>query len=162
MPEINRVAEAGEFEDGVLLLSGAYRVSTTRGWAKTEMSALPQGDHTEGANMNRDLDKIEDWLGRAQQANWSCAELARLCGVSKETLRQYFIRQLGKPPGRWLAEQRQNHAVELLLAGASVKETALRLGYKQQTNFTRKFKKFWGNCPSSPGREGVARADLRK
>jgi AraC-like DNA-binding protein len=53
-----------------------------------------------------------------------------------------------KTPGSWLAEQRQHRAIELLRDGSSIKETAVCLGYKQQTNFTRKFKEFWGACPS--------------
>jgi AraC-like DNA-binding protein len=53
-----------------------------------------------------------------------------------------------KTPGEWLAEQRQHQAIELLRDGSSIKETASSLGYKQQTNFTRRFKEFWGACPS--------------
>jgi AraC-like DNA-binding protein len=48
----------------------------------------------------------------------------------------------------WLAEQRQGHAQTLLSKGLSIKETALRLGYKQPTNFTRQYKNHWGVCPS--------------
>ena len=92
--------------------------------------------------------QIHDWPERARQANWSAAALAKLCGVSTNTLRRHFIQQMRKTPGAWLAEQRQHNAIELLCDGSSIKETAAFLGYKQQTNFTRKFKEFWGACPS--------------
>jgi len=63
-------------------------------------------------------------------------------------LRRHFLKRMGKLPGVWLAGQRQHHAVELLRGGFSIKETAACLGYKQQTNFTRKFKEYWGTCPT--------------
>ena len=97
---------------------------------------------------NSRLKRIQNWPELAQQANWSVAALAKLCGVSANTLRRYFLHQARKAPGAWLAEQRQHQAVELLRDGSSIKETASCLGYKQQTNFTRKFKEFWGVCPS--------------
>jgi len=98
--------------------------------------------------LNTKLNHIQNWHELARQARWSASALAKQCGVSKDTLRRQFMKQFEKPPGAWLAEQRQRCAVDLLRAGFSVKETADCLGYKQQTNFTRKFKGFWGNCPS--------------
>jgi AraC-like DNA-binding protein len=86
----------------------------------------------------------------AQQANWCVAALAKKCVVSRETLRQHFIKHMGKSPRTWLTEQQQRQAIKLLHDGSSIKETASCLGYKQQTNFTRKFKEYWGICPSLP------------
>lgn len=100
--------------------------------------------------MNFRLEQIRNWPELARQANWSSAALSKLCGVSRETLRQHFLRHFGKSPGAWLAEQRQHEAIALLRDGSSIKETSTCLGYKQQTNFTRKFKEYWGTCPSQP------------
>ena len=98
--------------------------------------------------MNYKLQQIQNWPELARQANWSVAALAKLCGVSANTLRRQFLQQMRKTPGHWLAEQRQHQAIELLRGGSSIKEAASCLGYKQQTNFTRRFKEFWGDCPS--------------
>jgi AraC-like DNA-binding protein len=98
--------------------------------------------------MNTRLSYIKNWPELARQANWSAAALAKRCGVSVRTLERYFLKQMEKSPMAWLSEQRQHQAVELLRNGSSVKETALYLGYKQSTNFTRKFKKHWGRCPT--------------
>ena len=98
--------------------------------------------------MSRRLQHIQNWPELARQANWSVAALAKSCGISKDTLRRHFLQHFGKSPGAWLAEQRQNEAIRLLRDGSSIKETAACLGYKQQTNFTRKFKEFWGTPPS--------------
>lgn len=100
--------------------------------------------------MNARLAKIQNWPELARQANWSTIVLAKQCSISRDTLRRHFLRHFGKPPKIWLAEQRQQQAIELLRDGSSIKETAACLGYKQQTNFTRKFKDFWGACPSMP------------
>jgi AraC-like DNA-binding protein len=99
--------------------------------------------------MNYKLQQIQNWTELARQANWSTAALAKLSKVSATTLRRHFLQQMRKTPGAWLAEQRQHQAIELLRDGSSIKETAFRLGYKHQTNFTRKFKEFWGACPSN-------------
>jgi AraC family chitin signaling transcriptional activator len=98
--------------------------------------------------MNTRLHHIQNWPKLAQQANWSVAALAKKCGVSVRTLHRHFLKQMGKNTKVWLAEQRQRHAYELLRDGSSIKETAYYLGYKQPTNFTRKYKHHWGFCPS--------------
>jgi AraC-like DNA-binding protein len=98
--------------------------------------------------MNTKLNSVQNWPELARQAKWSVAALAKLCGVSKDGLRRHFHEQTGKSPKTWLSEQRQHQAIELLRDGSSIKEIAACLGYKQQTNFTRKFKEFWGTCPS--------------
>jgi AraC-like DNA-binding protein len=98
--------------------------------------------------MNTRLHHIQNWPEFAREANWSVAALAKKCGVSVRTLHRHFLKQMGKNTKSWLAEQRQHQAIELLHEGSSIKETAACLGYKQPTNFTRKYKNHWGICPS--------------
>lgn len=98
--------------------------------------------------MSTKLKHIENWPELAQRAGWSSVELAKMCSVSRDTLRRYFVRHMGKATKAWLNERRQQSALQLLREGHSVKETASCLGYKQQTNFTRTFRHFWGVCPS--------------
>jgi len=100
--------------------------------------------------LNTRLNQIQNWPELARQTSWSATTLAKLCGVSRDTLRRHFLQHFGKTPKVWLADQRQQQAMELLRDGSSIKETAACLGYKQQTNFTRKFKEHWGACPSLP------------
>jgi transcriptional regulator GlxA family with amidase domain len=94
------------------------------------------------------LKNIQNWPELARQAKWSASALAKLCDVSPRTLHRHWVKQKGKSTKKWLAELRQLNAVELLCDGSSIKETASCLGYKQPTNFTRKYKKHWGTCPS--------------
>lgn len=48
-----------------------------------------------------------------------------------------------------MEDQRQRQAIELLRSGASVKETAAQLGYRQAHNFSQVFKERWGHCPTA-------------
>jgi len=98
--------------------------------------------------MSYKLEQIKNWPELAIQAKWSVASLAKLCGVSGDTLCRHFRKHMGKTTIAWMAEQRQHQAITLIHDGTSIKETASCLGYKQQTNFTRKFKEYWGVCPS--------------
>jgi AraC-like DNA-binding protein len=114
--------------------------------------------------MNTRLNQIQNWHKLAHNANWSASALAKQCGVSLSTLHRYFVKHMGKNPKTWLAEQRQHNAVQLLSGGASIKETAACLGYKLPSNFTRKYKIFWGKCPSqqTPVRIAAGGANDRK
>jgi len=94
------------------------------------------------------LNHVQDWSKLARQANWSVSKLAREHNVSVRTLHRHFLKYIGRSTKLWLAEQRQQYALELMRHGYSIKETASRLGYKQSTNFTRQFKSHWGTCPS--------------
>jgi len=95
--------------------------------------------------MNTRLRHIENWQGRAAEAKWRVAALADKCGVSIRSIERHFRKEMGKSPKTWLAEQRQERAMELLRAGYIGKEVAFSLGYTTQNHFSRDFKrKFQG------------------
>jgi AraC-like DNA-binding protein len=108
---------------------------------------LQDGHHIKGTSVNTKLKQILNWSELALQANWSAQKLAEKCHVSERTLRRHFLKTMGKNVRGWLTEQRQKMAIELLLDGSSVKEVASHLGYKQPTNFARKYKKHTGGTP---------------
>ena len=99
--------------------------------------------------MSSHLNHIQNWPELAKQARWSASALAKQCGVSVRTLERHFKKQMGKPPKVWLAEQRQQVAIDLLLHGSTVKEAADHAGYKQASTFSREFKKHRGNNPAT-------------
>jgi AraC-like DNA-binding protein len=98
--------------------------------------------------MNPNIKQIGTRLELAHEAKYSAAAMAKICGVSVRTLHRHFMKSTGKNSRTWLLEQRQHYAVKLLSEGSPVKEVAARLGYKQQTNFTRQFKFKTGASPS--------------
>lgn len=100
--------------------------------------------------MNTKLNHIQNWPELARQAKWSVSAMARLCRVSVRTLERYFLKQMGKRPKAWLAEQRQKLASELLRDGSTIKEAANSIGYQHASTFSREYKKHWGNCPAMP------------
>jgi AraC-like DNA-binding protein len=94
------------------------------------------------------LRHINNWPERARTANWSSLLLAKKCNVSLRTLERYFLKEHSKSLHSWLCNDQQQQAIVLLQNGASIKEVAASLGYKHSTNFSRKFKKFWGYPPT--------------
>jgi AraC family transcriptional regulator, exoenzyme S synthesis regulatory protein ExsA len=99
--------------------------------------------------MNYKLNSEQDWRELARQANWSVAELARLCGVCARTLERHFQERYQQTPEHWLAEQRWQAALELLLEGGSPKVVGAELGYRHVGNFSREFKKRFGRSPAA-------------
>lgn len=100
------------------------------------------------SHMNTKLNQIQNWPELAREAKWSAATLARNCGVSLRTLQRHFLKEMGKSPRLWLAEQRQLEAIKVLKKCSCVKEAASNLGYKHTHHFSRDFKAHWGHCPT--------------
>lgn len=103
--------------------------------------------------MNSRLQQIQNWPELTRKSNWHAATLAKNCGVSLRTLLRFFRKHTGKSPRAWLVEQRQEHAAKLTSQpDSSVKVTAIDLGYKHPTHFSRDFKKYWGVHPTQTNR----------
>jgi len=98
--------------------------------------------------MNTRLNQVHNWVELANHANWSASALACECNVSLRTLQRYFRSRMGKNPKAWLFEQRQKQAAGLLRNGIAIKEVANHLGYAHATQFSREFKKYWGQSPT--------------
>ena len=76
--------------------------------------------------------------------------LATLCaevGVSVRTLQRVFRRDMGTDFESWRRQLRLTKAVELLLAGCSVKQAAFALGYRQCSTFVKMFRRTFGTTP---------------
>lgn len=87
------------------------------------------------------------WPNQAVKANWSVKKLAKQCGISVRTLERHFQVETGLSPQKWLNNERQCRAIELLRDGSTIKETADVLGYKTQHALSRAFKKYYGVPP---------------
>ena len=75
--------------------------------------------------------------------------LAKELGLSREHLSRVFKRRVGISFAEWLQRRRTAMAARLLKDdGLSCKETAWRLGYGSQANFTRAFRKSTGMSPA--------------
>jgi transcriptional regulator GlxA family with amidase domain len=94
------------------------------------------------------LNRIENWEELARSHDFSAAKLASHCGVSLRHLERFYKREFNVSPHRWLREKRLRRAMQLLMADASVKQTAFDLGYKAPEHFSRDFKMRFGKAPS--------------
>lgn len=78
--------------------------------------------------------------------------LAALClqsGVGVRTIQRLFRKELGADFESWRRQVRLTKAVELLLSGSSVKETAFAVGYQQASAFVEMFRSILGFTPSA-------------
>jgi AraC-like DNA-binding protein len=78
--------------------------------------------------------------------------LSRLCaeaGMSLRTMQRIFQRELGTDFDSWRRQVRLMKAVEVLLTGASVKETAGAIGYSQPSAFVETFRRAFGSTPKA-------------
>ncbi|HEY1337805.1 MAG TPA: helix-turn-helix transcriptional regulator, partial [Bryobacteraceae bacterium] len=78
--------------------------------------------------------------------------LSALCregGVSVRTLERTFRRESGVDFESWRRQARVMRAIELLLAGRSVKEAAAAVGYRQAAAFVEMFRQAMGSTPKS-------------
>jgi AraC-like DNA-binding protein len=76
--------------------------------------------------------------------------LSRLCaraGVSVRTLERMFRKEVGSSFETWRRQVRLMKGVEMLVGGASVKETAYTVGYRQPSAFVDLFRKTLGATP---------------
>jgi AraC-like DNA-binding protein len=82
----------------------------------------------------------------------STKPLARLCadaGVSVRTVQRTYRRELGIDIESWRRQARLTRAIQLLVAGSSVKEVAYTVGYRQSSAFVQAFRRLFGATPRS-------------
>ena len=94
----------------------------------------------------------------AEACHYSSRELARFLGISQRQLQRVFRSRLGCTPQAFLREERLQAAERLLHSASSVKEVAYSLGFCQQSQFSRDFKKRFSRRPSALQRAGRSKS----
>jgi AraC-like DNA-binding protein len=77
------------------------------------------------------------------------ADLCASVGASVRTVQRIFRREVGSDFQSWRCQARVMKAVELLVAGHSVKEVSFALGYRQPTAFVEMFRGILGTTPGA-------------
>jgi AraC-like DNA-binding protein len=77
------------------------------------------------------------------------AALCRDAGVSVRTIQRIFRREIGIDFESWRRQARLTKAVELLVAGRSIKEVSFLIGYRQSSAFVETFRKSFGITPKA-------------
>lgn len=81
--------------------------------------------------------------------NRSFKALSDNAGASTRTIQRIFQREVGTSFETWRRQARLMKAIELLVTGHSVKETAYRIGYRQTGAFVTMFRDTLGNTPKA-------------
>jgi AraC-like DNA-binding protein len=120
----------------------AFLHATLKGMASQLQLAQPGDSTLEHALRARLRDALAQ--GRAD-----AARMAVLLGVSERTL-QRRLTQLGRSFSDVVEDFRREEAARLLATpGLSLVEVASRLGYSEQTSFTRAFRRWTGTTPGA-------------
>lgn len=93
--------------------------------------------------------RARDFLDAHFREPVSLRQLADLAGTSSFHLLRSFTAGVGLPPGSYQTQLRIREAKALLRTGAGIAQTALDLGFADQSHLTRHFQKYVG---TSPGR----------
>lgn len=93
--------------------------------------------------------RVESYIRARISEPLRVADLARHVGLSVSAFAHAFPRQAGESPYRSILRLKIETAKRLLLdEGLTVKETASRLGYSTEFQFSRAFKRFEGTAPA--------------
>ena len=93
--------------------------------------------------------RASEYLVAHLNADFSIADLAEECDLSRSHFIKAFKETFGKTPYRWLTEYRISKSKELLATGAPIAEIALICGFSDQSHLTRVFAQMSGETPGS-------------
>jgi AraC-like DNA-binding protein len=112
---------------------------------KRHANFFPPG--TRGLIAPRTVGIVRDYLHANAESEVSITDLARAAGVSNTQVIRSFSAETGMPPHSYLVSLRVERAKGLLRKGTSLAETALDVGFSDQSQFTRHFKRLTGVTP---------------
>ncbi len=73
--------------------------------------------------------------------------IAQFAGMSSSTLHEQFKQVTSMSPMKFVKSLRLHHAHSLLLSGALASEASYNVGYSSPSQFSREFKRFFGETP---------------
>ncbi len=91
--------------------------------------------------------QARDYLMDNFSSNISLEELAEVTGLSPFHLNRVFSKEFGLPPHAFLTQVRIARAKSLLKQGASITQTAMEVGFTDQSHFTRHFRRLVSVTP---------------
>jgi len=94
------------------------------------------------------LDRVTDWSKYVRRADYCVATLARKLNVTPRQLERHFQTTQQMTPKVWIDNIRMKDAKRMLRRGASIKEVAIRIGFRYPEHFARAFERVHGMAPS--------------
>ena len=96
------------------------------------------------------LNPILEYIQRNPEMDLSCTALAKQFGCSTPTLNRLFRAALRESPQSYVLRYRMSLAKDFLRREEfSIKEISIRLGFRNPFYFTRVFREYFGEVPSS-------------
>lgn len=92
-------------------------------------------------------EKIRQYIDFNYMDNISVLTISNYFGYERSYLYRVFKNHLGVGIKEYIIKTRMEHAQILLKQGYSVNKTSLAVGYKDQTNFSKAYKKHFGESP---------------
>ena len=114
------------------------------------LSLLEQADTTElfDSAESRLFSDAVNCMKKHIHTGLSVAELAEMCNISISGLKRIFDKYAGISVHKYFLKLKLQNAVEMLMGGATVSETAVSLGFSSQAYFTKAFRRELGQNPS--------------
>ena len=103
----------------------------------------------DAGQLPRQVSLMKEVLSCRLEDSLTLEQLAAETGLSAFHAARTFSRSVGMPPHAWRNQLRLNRSLDLLRQGKSVTETAVALGFTDQSHFTRHFKRAFGVPPGS-------------
>lgn len=91
--------------------------------------------------------RVRDFIDTHSTSNISLDELVAVAHLSAFYLVRVFTREVGLPPHAYLTQKRVMAACRLLRMGVSLSQTAVEVGFADQSHLHRHFKRIMGMTP---------------
>ncbi|GAA6169249.1 AraC family transcriptional regulator [Sessilibacter corallicola] len=99
------------------------------------------------------LERVLKYLHENYQEQLDVDQLADMANMSTSSFHRNFKQMTASSPIQYVKKMRLNRAKELLLdQGLKVKQAAAQVGYESPTQFSREFKRYFGESPQMIGR----------
>ncbi|MCQ1061320.1 AraC family transcriptional regulator [Photobacterium sp. DNB23_23_1] len=96
-----------------------------------------------GNQIARSIEYLSQYIGK----NVTIDELAALVGMSRAVFHRKFKQATRMSPIQFMKSMRLNRAAMKIAAGMNVSEAALAVGYVSSSQFSREFKRMYGQSP---------------
>jgi AraC-like DNA-binding protein len=96
---------------------------------------------------NSIVKRVKDYIAAHYAEDISLADLGALTSRSPFHVAHAFSKAVGLPPHAYLESIRVQHAREFLKSGMTLVDTALAIGYPDQSHFTHRFRRHTGITP---------------
>jgi AraC-like DNA-binding protein len=144
LPAVYRLCESIEAQETILeqqsRLAVCLRIALRH--AEQRLPAARSGDSY------RTLQRVKTYLEERFNEPVSLDELSRLSGLSPFHLVRSFTKHVGLPPHAYQIHVRVERGRTLLRAGATPAEAASRVGFADQSHFTKHFKRIMNTTPA--------------